>query len=217
MKIILLEKIEKLGQLGDIVNVKTGYARNFLLPAEKALRATDENLKYFESKAVEIRKKNDKDMANASKLSEGIDEKTFIVIRQAGENGQLFGSVTTRDIANILSENGLASITRNQVSLIEPIKSLGIINVRINLHPEVSVIIKLNIARTSEEAELQEKGLLDSVLVEVSEEESVVDVFEEGTDVNIEKEADQVLASENKSEEILDEKKEEEIVKTEEK
>ena len=195
MKIILLEKIEKLGQLGDIVNVKTGYARNFLLPAEKALRATDENLKYFESKAVEIRKKNDKDMANASKLSEGIDEKTFIVIRQAGENGQLFGSVTTRDIANILSENGLASITRNQVSLIEPIKSLGIINVRIDLHPEVSVIIKLNIARTSEEAELQEKGLLDSVLVEVSEEESVVDVFEEGTDVNIEKEADQVLAS----------------------
>ena len=156
-------------------------------------------------------------MANASKLSEGIDEKTFIVIRQAGENGQLFGSVTTRDIANILSENGLASITRNQVSLIEPIKSLGIINVRIDLHPEVSVIIKLNIARTSEEAELQEKGLLDSVLVEVSEEESVVDVFEEGTDVNIEKEADQVLASENKSEEILDEKKEEEIVKTEEK
>ena len=185
MKIILLEKIEKLGQLGDVVNVKNGYARNFLLPKAKALRATDDNLKYFESKSVEIRKKNDKEMASAAKLSESINNKTFIVIRQAGENGQLFGSVTTRDIANMLSDDGVPEITRNQVSLVEPIKELGIVDVRIDLHPEVSVIIKLNIARTSEEADMQEKGPLNNLDIENTEIDSVVDVFEEGVEINI--------------------------------
>ncbi|MBH20647.1 MAG: 50S ribosomal protein L9 [Rhodobiaceae bacterium] len=185
MKIILLEKIEKLGQLGDVVNVKNGYARNFLLPKAKALRATDDNLKYFESKSVEIRKKNDKEMASAAKLSGSINNKTFVVIRQAGENGQLFGSVTTRDIANILSDDGIPEITRNQVSLVEPIKALGIVDVRIDLHPEVSVIIKLNIARTTEEADLQEKGPLNNLDIENTEIDSVVDVFEEGVEINI--------------------------------
>ena len=185
MKIILLEKIEKLGQLGDVVNVKNGYARNFLLPKAKALRATDDNLKYFESKSVEIRKKNDKEMASAAKLSESINNKTFVVIRQAGENGQLFGSVTTRDIANMLSDDGVPEITRNQVSLVEPIKALGIVDVRIDLHPEVSVIIKLNIARTTEEADLQEKGPLNNLDIENTEIDSVVDVFEEGVEINI--------------------------------
>ena len=185
MKIILLEKIEKLGQLGDVVNVKNGYARNFLLPKAKALRATDDNLKYFESKSVEIRKKNDKEMASAAKLSESINNKTFVVIRQAGENGQLFGSVTTRDIANILSDDGIPEITRNHVSLVEPIKALGIVDVRIDLHPEVSVIIKLNIARTTEEADLQEKGPLNNLDIENTEIDSVVDVFEEGVEINI--------------------------------
>lgn len=185
MKIILLEKIEKLGQLGDVVNVKNGYARNFLLPKAKALRATDDNLKYFESKSVEIRKKNDKEMASAAKLSESINNKTFVVIRQAGENGQLFGSVTTRDIANMLSDDGVPEITRNQVSLVEPIKALGIVDVRIDLHPEVSVIIKLNIARTTEEANMQEKGPLNNLDIENTEIDSVVDVFEEGVEINI--------------------------------
>lgn len=185
MKIILLEKIEKLGQLGDVVNVKNGYARNFLLPKAKALRATEDNLKYFESKSVEIRKKNDKEMASAAKLSESINNKTFVVIRQAGENGQLFGSVTTRDIANMLSDDGVPEITRNQVSLVEPIKALGIVDVRIDLHPEVSVIIKLNIARTSEEADMQEKGPLNNLDKENTEIDSVVDVFEEGVEINI--------------------------------
>ena len=185
MKIILLEKIEKLGQLGDVVNVKNGYARNFLLPKAKALRATDDNLKYFESKSVEIRKKNDKEMASAAKLSESINNKTFVVIRQAGENGQLFGSVTTRDIANMLSDDGVPEITRNQVSLVEPIKALGIVDVRIDLHPEVSVIIKLNIARTTEEADMQEKGPLNNLDIENTEIDSVVDVFEEGVEINI--------------------------------
>ncbi|MGI9312207.1 MAG: 50S ribosomal protein L9 [Alphaproteobacteria bacterium] len=185
MKIILLEKIEKLGQLGDVVNVKNGYARNFLLPKAKALRATDDNLKYFESKSVEIRKKNDKEMASAAKLSESINNKTFVVIRQAGENGQLFGSVTTRDIANMLSDDGIPEITRNQVSLVEPIKALGIVDVRIDLHPEVSVTIKLNIARTTEEADMQEKGPLNNLDIENTEIDSVVDVFEEGVEINI--------------------------------
>ena len=197
MKIILLEKIEKLGQLGDVVNVKNGYARNFLLPKAKALRATDDNLKYFESKSVEIRKKNDKEMASAAKLSESINNKTFIVIRQAGENGQLFGSVTTRDIANMLSDDGVPEITRNQVSLVEPIKELGIVDVRIDLHPEVSVIIKLNIARTSEEADMQEKGPLNNLDKENTEIDSVVDVFEEGVEINIDDSQDVDLNTEH--------------------
>ena len=197
MKIILLEKIEKLGQLGDVVNVKNGYARNFLLPKAKALRATDDNLKYFESKSVEIRKKNDKEMASAAKLSESINNKTFIVIRQAGENGQLFGSVTTRDIANMLSDDGVPEITRNQVSLVEPIKALGIVDVRIDLHPEVSVIIKLNIARTSEEADMQEKGPLNNLDKENTEIDSVVDVFEEGVEINIDDSQDVDLNTEH--------------------
>ena len=199
MKIILLEKIEKLGQLGDVVNVKNGYARNFLLPKAKALRATDDNLKYFESKSVEIRKKNDKEMASAAKLSESINNKTFIVIRQAGENGQLFGSVTTRDIANMLSDDGVPEITRNQVSLVEPIKELGIVDVRIDLHPEVSVIIKLNIARTSEEADMQEKGPLNNLDKENTEIDSVVDVFEEGVEINIDDSQDVDPDTENTS------------------
>ena len=197
MKIILLEKIEKLGQLGDVVNVKNGYARNFLLPKAKALRATDDILKYFESKSVEIRKKNDKEMASAAKLSESINNKTFIVIRQAGENGQLFGSVTTRDIANMLSDDGVPEITRNQVSLVEPIKELGIVDVRIDLHPEVSVIIKLNIARTSEEADMQEKGPLNNLDKENTEIDSVVDVFEEGVEINIDDSQDVDLNTEH--------------------
>ena len=197
MKIILLEKIEKLGQLGDVVNVKNGYARNFLLPKAKALRATDDNLKYFESKSVEIRKKNDKEMASAAKLSESINNKTFVVIRQAGENGQLFGSVTTRDIANMLSDDGVPEITRNQVSLVEPIKELGIVDVRIDLHPEVSVIIKLNIARTSEEADMQEKGPLNNLDKENTEIDSVVDVFEEGVEINIDDSQDVDLNTEH--------------------
>ena len=197
MKIILLEKIEKLGQLGDVVNVKNGYARNFLLPKAKALRATDDNLKYFESKSVEIRKKNDKEMGSASKLSVSINNKTFVVIRQAGENGQLFGSVTTRDIANILSDDGIPEITRNQVSLVEPIKALGIVDVRIDLHPEVSVIIKLNIARTTEEADMQEKGLLNNLDSENTEIDSIVDVFEEGVEINIDDSQDHNQSTEN--------------------
>ena len=188
MKIILLEKVEKLGSLGDQVEVKNGYARNYLLPTGKALRATEENIKYFEEKASDL-KKNDKDVKEANKFIDKITGKTFVVIRQAGENGQLFGSVTTRDIANLLKDNGIDQIKKSDYQLLEPIKALGIVDVKVNLHAEVSTIIKINIARTEEEAELQERGnkvvsLDDSQL----DEDAVMDVFDEGVEVELSEE-----------------------------
>ena len=185
MKIILLEKVEKLGSLGDQVEVKNGYARNYLLPTGKALRATEENIKYFEEKASDIKKKNDNDVKEANKFLDKIIGKTFIVIRQAGENGQLFGSVTTRDIANLLKDDGIDHINKNQVSLIEPIKALGIVDVKVNLHAEVSTTIKINIARTEEEAELQEKGKVISSDDNQLDEDAVMDVFDEGVDAEL--------------------------------
>jgi len=188
MKIILLEKIEKLGSLGDVVEVKNGYARNFLLPKGKALRATSENIKYFEDKADELKKKNDADISEATKEINKITDKTFIIIRQAGENGQLFGSVTTRDIAKILEETGISTISKSQISLLEPIKNLGIFEVKVNLHAEVSCVIKINVARTEEEAELQEKGITSSSEDGAEEiiEDGVIDVFDEGVNAKLE-------------------------------
>ncbi len=189
MKIILLEKIEKLGSLGDVVEVKNGYARNFLLPKGKALRATSENIKYFEDKADELKKKNDANISEATKEINKITDKTFVIIRQAGENGQLFGSVTTRDIAKILEENGISTISKSQISLLEPIKNLGIFEVKVNLHAEVSCVIKTNVARTEEEAELQEKGITSSSPEDGAEqiiEDGMMDVFDEGVDTKLE-------------------------------
>jgi|SRR5210317_351737 large subunit ribosomal protein L9 len=182
MKIILLEKIEKLGALGDVVEVKNGYARNFLLPNGKALRATPENIKYFDDKADELKKKNEANISEATKELNKLTDKMFVIVRQAGENGQLYGSVTTRDIANILEENGIA-ISKNQISLLEPIKNLGIFDVKVNLHAEVSTLIRMNVARTEEEAKLQEKGITSLLPEDGSEdivEDGVIDVFEDG-------------------------------------
>ena len=188
MKIILLEKVEKLGSLGDQVEVKNGYARNYLLPTGKALRANEENIKYFEEKASDLKKKNDKDVKEANKFLDKITGKTFVVIRQAGENGQLFGSVTTRDIANLLKDNGIDQIKKNQVSLLEPIKALGIVDVKVNLHAEVSTTIKINIARTEEEAELQERGKVVSLDESQLDEDAVMDVFDEGVEAELSEE-----------------------------
>lgn len=188
MKIILLEKIEKLGALGDVVEVKNGYARNFLLPNRKALRATAENIKYFDDKADELKKKNEANISEATKELNKLTDKMFVVVRQAGENGQLYGSVTTRDIANILEEDGIA-ISKNQISLIEPIKNLGIFDVKVNLHAEVSTLIRINVARTEEEAKLQEKGITSLLSEDGSEdiiEDGVIDVFEDGVDAKTE-------------------------------
>ena len=188
MKIILLEKVEKLGSLGDQVEVKNGYARNYLLPTGRALRATEENIKYFEEKASDLKKKNDKDVKEANKFLDKITGKNFVVIRQAGENGQLFGSVTTRDIANLLKDNGIDQIKKNQVSLLEPIKALGIVDVKVNLHAEVSTTIKINIARTEEEAELQERGKVVSLDESQLDEDAVMDVFDEGVEAELSEE-----------------------------
>lgn len=220
MKIILLEKVEKLGSLGDQVEVKNGYARNYLLPTGKALRATEENIKYFEEKASDLKKNNDKAVKEANKFLDKITEKTFVVIRQAGENGQLFGSVTTRDIANLLKDNGIDQIKKNQVSLLEPIKALGIVDVKVNLHAEVSTTIKINIARTEEEAELQERGKVVSLDESQLGEDAVMDVFDEGVEAELSEEVTDEVNDESSvvnddertdgSDAVVEEKKDEE-------
>ncbi len=158
MDVILLERVEKLGNIGDVVNVKPGFARNFLLPNNKALRASEANKKRFEANRAHIEAENAgrRDVAMAE--SKAIDGKSIILIRQASNTGQLYGSVATRDLAEALTAEG-AHVTRNQVVLDKPIKALGVHTVKISLHPEVSVMVTVNIARSPEEAELQAKGV----------------------------------------------------------
>jgi len=157
MKVILLERVERLGVLGDTVTVKDGFARNFLLPRHKALRANNANQKVFEAQRAEIEARNAKAREAAGASGETLDGTQYILIRQAGETGQLYGSVSTRDIADLLTAEGF-TVTRNQVELNQPIKTIGITNIAISLHPEVEVTISLNIARSAEEAERQSKG-----------------------------------------------------------
>ena len=157
MEIILLERIEKLGQMGDVVTVKDGFARNFLLPQGKALRANRANRAVFEERRVQLEASNLENQTEAQSVAEKIDGTSYTTIRQAGEAGQLYGSVSTRDIASLMTAGG-ASITRNQVVLDTPIKMLGLHDVRIVLHPEVSTTVIVNVARTEEEAERQARG-----------------------------------------------------------
>ncbi len=158
MDVILLERVDKLGNIGDVVNVKPGFARNFLLPRHKALRASEANRKRFEANRAQIEADNAgrRDVAKAD--SAGIDGKSITLIRQASNTGQLYGSVAARDLAEALTEDG-AKVGRNQVVLDRPIKALGLYDVKVALHPEVVVMIKVNIARSPEEAELQAKGV----------------------------------------------------------
>ena len=157
MQVILLQRIGRLGQMGDVVNVKDGYARNFLLPQKKALRATEANRAHFETQRSQLEARNLERKSEATQVSEKLDGKSFIAVRSAGETGQLYGSVSTRDIADLLTAEGF-SINRNQILLNQPIKTIGVTNVAIALHPEVEVTISLNIARTADEAERQAKG-----------------------------------------------------------
>ncbi len=154
MELILLEKVNNLGLMGDLVRVKPGYARNYLLPQKKALKNTEENRKYFEDKRVEIEARNLELRNEAEAVSEKIDGQSFIVIRSASETGSLYGSVSKRDIATAATESGL-SIDRKQIELNRPFKEIGIYEVKVNLHPEVETTIYINIARTVEEAEAQ--------------------------------------------------------------
>jgi large subunit ribosomal protein L9 len=157
MQVILLERIARLGQMGDTVRVKDGFARNYLLPQGKALRATEANMKKFEAQRAQLEARNQERKAEASKIAEDLDGKSFVIIRSAGETGQLYGSVSTRDIADLLVAEGF-NVSRNQVELNHPIKAIGISDIVVSLHPEVQVTIQLNIARTAEEAERQAAG-----------------------------------------------------------
>jgi large subunit ribosomal protein L9 len=157
MQVILLERIGRLGQMGDVVTVKDGYARNFLLPQKKALRATEENIKRFESNRAQLEARNLELKKEAEAVAAKLDGQSFIAIRQAGDTGQLYGSVTARDIVEIVTAGGF-SIDRRQVVLDKPIKTLGLHTTRIALHPEVIVGVTLNVARTEDEAERQARG-----------------------------------------------------------
>ena len=158
MEVILLERIEKLGAIGDVVKVKNGYARNFLLPDGKALRANESNRKVFESNRERIEATNAERRSAAEADSKGIDGITVQLIRQASNTGQLYGSVSARDLAELLEAEG-HKVAKNQIVLDRPIKAIGMQDVRIALHPEVSVTIKVNVARSPEEAELQAQGV----------------------------------------------------------
>jgi large subunit ribosomal protein L9 len=154
MDVILLERIEKLGQMGDIVTVKSGYARNFLLPQKKALRATDGNRVQFEAQRTQLEAENLKRRQEAEAVAEKIEVLDVTLIRQAGDSGQLYGSVSARDIADVVTENGV-TVGRGQILLDRAIKELGLHPIRISLHPEVSVELTVNIARTEDEAATQ--------------------------------------------------------------
>ncbi|WP_439272559.1 50S ribosomal protein L9 [Pseudochrobactrum sp. HB0163] len=157
MKVILLERIARLGQMGDTVNVKDGFARNFLLPQGKALRANEANMARFEAQRAQLEARDLERKTEAQAIADKLDGKSFIVVRSAGETGQLYGSVSTRDIAEVVTAEGF-SVHRNQVDLNHAIKTIGIHPISIVLHPEVTVAISINIARTAEEAVRQEQG-----------------------------------------------------------
>lgn len=157
MKVVLLERVDNLGAIGDVVTVKDGFARNYLLPRDKARRATSANLKAFEVERAAIEARNEKNKADAGKVGEKIDGETYVMIRQAGETGQLYGSVAARDIVEAITAEG-GKVERSQIVLNTPIKTLGVHEVGVRLHAEVSVTVKINIARSADEAERQARG-----------------------------------------------------------
>ena len=159
MQVILLQRVAKLGQMGEVVNVKDGYARNFLLPNKKALRSNEANRKVFEANRAKIEADNAARRADAETLSKDVDGAKFVLIRQASNAGHLYGSVSVRDIVEALHETGHTHVTKAMVVLERPIKTLGLFDVRINLHPEVAVQVQANVARSPDEAELQAQGI----------------------------------------------------------
>ncbi|MDE0051207.1 MAG: 50S ribosomal protein L9 [Rhodospirillales bacterium] len=176
MEVILLERIEKLGGMGDIVGVKDGYARNFLLPRKKALRATPENMERFEREREALEQLNSDRRDAASSAAIRLEGESIILIRQASDTLQLYGSVSARDIAEAMAERG-AEVRRQQVRLDRPIKSLGVHDVRIALHPEVTVTVKVNVARSPEEAEIQARG--GTILDEDEDEDAAIEAAPE--------------------------------------
>jgi large subunit ribosomal protein L9 len=176
MQVILLERVEKLGQMGDEVKVKDGFARNFLLPKKKALRATKANREYFQVQKTLLEARNLERKKEAEAVAKKLQGKAFLLLRQAGDRGQLYGSVSPRDISDIVTEGGF-SISRTQVPLDKAIKTIGLFPVDIVLHPEVRVHVTINVARTEEEAERQARG--EDVLAERTEQQEAVAAAEE--------------------------------------
>jgi large subunit ribosomal protein L9 len=181
MQVILLERVEKLGQMGDEVKVKDGFARNFLLPKKKALRATKANRDYFQTQKAHLEANNLKLKSEAEKIGQKLDGKSFTLIRQAGDRGQLYGSVSPRDVADIMEKGGF-KVDRHQVSISVAIKSIGLFTIPVVLHPEVKVNITVNVARSEDEAERQARG--EDVLAARSDAEeakvAAEELFEEG-------------------------------------
>ena len=181
MEIILLERIEKLGAIGDVVTVKDGYARNYLLPNKKALRANERNKKVFEANRAKIEAENAEKRSDAEKHSSNVEGKQVVLIRASSNSAQLYGSVAVRDIVEALNEQG-AEVAKQMVVLERPIKTLGVFDVRVNLHPEVSVNVQVNVARSPDEAELQAQGV--DVMAEMFEQDT--SGFTEAYDPNAE-------------------------------
>ena len=154
VKVILLQRVSKLGYIGDVVNVKPGYARNYLLPKKIALRATKENLKYFEEQKEQIKKNNEIAKVEAQKVADKMGQLTITLVRQASEKGQLYGSVTSRDISAAIKELGY-KVNAGQVDLSAPIKTVGVYEIGVSLHPEISIMVKLSVAKSEEEAKQQ--------------------------------------------------------------
>ena len=181
MQVILLERVEKLGQMGDEVKVRDGFARNFLLPMKKALRATKANREYFQTQKAQLEARNLERKAEAEKIAKKLEGKSFVLLRQAGDRGQLYGSVSPRDISDVITAGGF-TVSRTQVPLDTAIKSIGLFKVSVVLHPEVRVPVTINVARTEDEAERQARG--EDVLAEktAAEEARVAaeELFEEG-------------------------------------
>jgi len=192
MEVILLERIEKLGQMGDVVTVKPGYARNYLLPRKKALRASEASRAVFQEQRAQLEAENIKQRTEAERLAGDMNDMTIIIVRQASDSDQLYGSVTTRDISTGITEAGV-TVDRRQVKLSRPIKMVGMHPIRVDLHPEVSVEITVNVARSTEEAEMQARGERinrDGDVVDTAAEEAVQAaleaeaVFEEGVNAD---------------------------------
>ena len=185
MKVILLERVERLGALGDVVNVKDGFARNYLLPRHKALRANESNLKVFEAQRHNIEARNAETREGAEKAAKKIDGASVVIIRQAGESGQLYGSVSGRDVAEAIQATG-GQTDRSMVVLDRPIKTLGVHEVKVRLHAEVAVMVKVNVARSNDEAERQARG--ENVITSQFDEDRVVaqqaaeELFEAGAE-----------------------------------
>ncbi len=174
MEVVLLERVEKLGQMGDVVTVKDGFGRNFLLPKGKALRATKANLVKFETQRAQLEARNLELKGEAQAVAARLDGQTFVAIRQASDSGSLYGSVNSRDIAELATENGF-TVARNQIVLDNPVKELGIHEIRVILHPEVDATISINVARSMDEAELQAQG---KSIADMRAEEDAADAFD---------------------------------------